>query len=101
MPRNGQEPVEMPMELNDKITLIIPIRLTGATYEGQERLARICDAVPRALFDILVSDYGTPPEHRGPLDSLEADGIRVVRHPSPHPLFSIGQARDFGVQMAL
>jgi len=86
--------------MNDKITLIIPIRLTGATYEGEQRLARICDAVPGDLFEILVSDYGTPPEHRAPLDSLEARGIRVVRHPSPHPLFSIGQARDFGVQMA-
>lgn len=88
------------MELNDKITLIIPIRLTGATYEGDERLARICDTVPADLYEILISDYGTPREHRGILDSLEARGVRVVRHPSPHPLFSIGQARDFGVQMA-
>jgi predicted glycosyltransferase involved in capsule biosynthesis len=88
------------MEMTDKIALIIPIRLTGATYEGELRLARICQTVPQDLFEILISDYGTAPEHRAPLDAAEASGIRVVRHPSPHRLFSIGQARDFGVQMA-
>ncbi|MBX9459243.1 MAG: hypothetical protein KL863_26140 [Rhizobium sp.] len=88
------------MEMTDKIALIIPIRLTGATHEGAARLARICATVPRDLFEILISDYGTPPAHRAPLDAAEKDGIRVVRHPSPHPLFSIGKARDFGVQMA-
>lgn len=88
------------MENTDKIALIIPLRLTGATYEAELRLGRICAAVPRDLFDIVISDYGTPPEHRGPIDALEAQGLRVVRHPSPHRLFSIGQARDFGVQMS-
>lgn len=88
------------MENTDKIALIIPLRLTGATYEAELRLGRICACVPRDLFDIVISDYGTPPEHRGPIDALEAGGIRVVRHPSPHRLFSIGQARDFGVQMS-
>lgn len=88
------------MQTSEKITLVIPIRLTGATYEGALRLARICDAVPRDLFDILISDYGTAPEHRGPLDAAERSGARVVRHPAPHALFSIGRARDFGVQMS-
>ena len=88
------------METTEKITLIIPIRLTGATHEGEARLARIRRAVPRDLFEILVSDYGTPAEHRGPLDAAEAEGVRVVRHPSPHRLFSIGRARDFGVRMS-
>ena len=88
------------MEMTEKIALIIPIRLTGATYEGEARLSRICEAVPRDLFEIVISDYGTPPEHRAPLDALAANGVRVVSHPSPHQLFSIGQARDYGVQMA-
>lgn len=83
-----------------KIALIIPVRLTGATFEGDERLARICDTVPQDLFEILISDYGTAPEHAGPIASAEARGASVVRHPAPHPLFSIGHARDFGVQMA-
>jgi predicted glycosyltransferase involved in capsule biosynthesis len=88
------------MQATVKISLIIPIRLTGATFEGAERLARICDVVPQDLFDILISDYGTAAEHRAPIDEAEARSIRVVRHPSPHDLFSIGRARDFGVQMS-
>ena len=88
------------METNDKITLIIPLRLTGATHEVEARLSRICGMVPRDLFDILISDYGTPAEHRGPLDALAAEGIRIVSHPAPHRLFSIGRARDHGVQMS-
>lgn len=88
------------METTQKIALIIPIRLTGATYEGEVRLRRICDIVPQDLFEILISDYGTEPEHRGPLDTAEAKGIRVVSHPTPHRLFSIGRARDFGAQMS-
>lgn len=87
------------MERTEKIALIIPIRLTGGTFEGEARLSRICETVPEDLFEILISDYGTSHEHRAPLDALEARGIRVVHHPSPHPLFSIGQARDYGVQM--
>lgn len=86
--------------MTEKITLIIPIRLTGATYEGEARLDRIVEAVPRDLFDILISDYGTPAEHRAPLEAARTKGVSVVRHPSPHRLFSIGQARDFGVQMS-
>jgi predicted glycosyltransferase involved in capsule biosynthesis len=88
------------MEMTEKIALIIPIRLTGATFEGEARLSRICETVPRDLFEILISDYGTLAEHRAPLDALAAKGIHIVSHPSPHPLFSIGQARDYGVQMA-
>ena len=88
------------MENTEKITLVIPLRLTGATFEGEMRLERICAAVPQDLFEILISDYGTHDEHRGPIDALARAGIRVERHPSPHKLFSIGQARDFGVQMA-
>lgn len=83
-----------------RITLIIPLRLTPATHEGAERLRRICATVPRDLYEILVSDYGTQGEGQALLAELEAEGIRVVRHPSPGKLFSIGQSRDFGVVMA-
>jgi predicted glycosyltransferase involved in capsule biosynthesis len=86
--------------LTDKISLIIPLRLTANTFEGELRLRRICDTVPRDLFDILISDYGTEDAHAGPLRALEAEGVAVVRHPSPKALFSIGDARDFGVRMA-
>jgi hypothetical protein len=84
----------------EKISLIIPLRLTASTYEGALRLARICETVPRDLFDIVISDYGTEDAHAGPIRQLQGEGIEVVRHPAPGKLFSIGHARDFGVQMA-
>ncbi|MDO6962697.1 galactosyltransferase-related protein [Rhizobium alvei] len=88
------------MDVDTRITLIVPLRLTGRTYEGEQRLTRLCDIVPRDLYDILISDYGTEDAHAGPLHSLEKAGVSVCRHPAPHPLFSIGHARDFGVQNA-
>jgi hypothetical protein len=86
--------------LTQKITLIIPLRLTAGTYEGELRLKRLCATVPRDLYDILISDYGTEDRHAGPVRALAAEGVEVVRHPAPGKLFSIGHARDFGVQMA-
>ncbi|MBL0370978.1 hypothetical protein JJB09_02960 [Rhizobium sp. KVB221] len=84
----------------EKISLIIPLRLTAGTFEGEARLRRICATVPRDLYEIVISDYGTDEAFAGPLCGLEAEGIRVVRHPSPAAIFSIGQSRDYGVQMA-
>ena len=86
--------------MTQKITLIIPLRLTASTHEGEIRLKRLCATVPRDLYDILISDYGTEDKHAGPLRALAATGIEIARHPSPGRLFSIGHARDFGVQMA-
>jgi hypothetical protein len=86
--------------VTDRISLIIPLRLTAGTYEGEERLKRLCQTVPRDLFDIMISDYGTEPAYAGPIKAVESQGVDVVRHPSPDPLFSIGAARDFGVQTA-
>lgn len=85
---------------NARISLIIPLRLTAATFEGALRLDRICRTVPDELFEIIISDYGTADAFAGPLNDLESRGIRVVRHPDPHALFSIGHCRDFGVQRA-
>lgn len=86
--------------MTQKITLIIPLRLTANTYEGELRLKRLCATVPRDLYDILISDYGTESRHAGPIRALADEGIEIARHPSPGRLFSIGHARDFGVQMA-
>ena len=90
----------MPMTTDAKISLIVPLRLTGSTHEGELRLERLLRTVPDDLYEIVISDYGTDPQHRAPLDRLLHDGIRVVRHPAPHRLFSIGHSRDFGVQQA-
>lgn len=86
--------------MTQKITLIIPLRLTAGTHEGEVRLKRLCATVPRDLYDILISDYGTEDRYAGPIRALAAAGVEVARHPSPGRLFSIGHARDFGVQMA-
>jgi hypothetical protein len=86
--------------LTEKITLVVPLRLTANTHEGEVRLKRLCATVPRDLYDILISDYGTEDRYAGPIRALAAEGIDVARHPSPGRLFSIGHARDFGVQMA-
>jgi len=94
-PASGQQRAWM-----QKISLIIPLRLTAGTFEGALRLQRLCRIVPRDLFDILIVDYGTTDAQAGPIIALEAEGIEVTRHPRPEKLFSIGRARDFGVQMA-
>ena len=86
--------------MTQKITLIVPLRLTANTHEGALRLKRLCATVPRDLYDILISDYGTEDAHAGPISALAAEGIDVVSHPAPGKIFSIGHARDFGVQMA-
>ncbi|MDH6269121.1 putative glycosyltransferase involved in capsule biosynthesis [Rhizobium sp. SG_E_25_P2] len=83
-----------------KITLIIPLRLTAETHEGELRLRRLAAVVPRDLFDIQIADYGTSDSHAKPLRLLEAGGVEVVRHPRPEKLFSIGKVRDFGAAMA-
>ena len=83
-----------------KISLIIPLRLTPGTFEGPQRLQRLCETVPRDLFEILIVDYGTQEDCLAPLQALAAEGIEIARHPRPQKLFSIGGARDFGVQMA-
>ncbi|MCV3766639.1 galactosyltransferase-related protein [Rhizobium sp. TRM95796] len=83
-----------------KITLIIPLRLTAETYEGELRLRRLVAAIPRDLFDILIADYGTSEAQAKPLRLIEASGVEVARHPRPERLFSIGKVRDFGAVMA-
>lgn len=82
------------------ISLIIPIRLTATTFEAALRLERLMATVPADLFEIVIADYGTDDAHHGPLLKAQAAGARLVRHPAPEPLFSIGKARDFGVRMA-
>lgn len=78
--------------------MIITVRLSPGVFQSGERLRAICDVIPGDLFDVTIIDYGTAPQYRAPLDELQQAGFHVVRHPSPHATFSIGQARDYGVQ---
>ncbi len=80
--------------------MIITVRLSPGVFQSSERLRAICEVIPHDLFDITIIDYGTEAMYRAPLDELEQAGHYVIRHPAPHPTFSIGQARDYGVQVA-
>jgi predicted glycosyltransferase involved in capsule biosynthesis len=82
-------------------SLVIPLRLTPAIFEGRKRLAAILDAVPRDLFEIVVVDYGTPrPQRLGLLNLLRGRGVRLVRARAAAEIFSIADARNIGALAA-
>ena len=83
-----------------KISLIIPLRLTAHIYEGSNRLIRLIQNVPRNLFEIIISDYGTDARYTELFNDLCGQGVRIIHHPAPEKIFSIGKSRDFGVQIA-
>lgn len=83
-----------------KITAIIPLRITDGVYEARERLNRIIKNVPKDKYDILIVDYGTPDTHLELLAGIEEDGVDILRVETASEIFSIGQARDLGVQYA-
>ncbi|EGR2840371.1 hypothetical protein KZG85_002831 [Vibrio cholerae] len=79
-----------------KISVIIPLRLNPGVYQANERLLRISETVPRDKFDIIIVDYGTAEPYRGILSELE--NVNIVRVDNEDKPFSIGGARDIGVQ---
>lgn len=84
------------------ITLIVPLRLSEFVFEGEERLKRIIENVPIGLFDILIVDYGTVAPYKEILSKFSHFSnvtIHTVVLPEGTP-FSIGAARDMGVQYA-
>ncbi|MGQ0484140.1 MAG: glycosyltransferase [Hyphomicrobiales bacterium] len=82
-------------------SLVIPLRLTPAIFEGRKRIAAILAAVPRDVFEIVIVDYGTPPKQRlGLLKLLRGKGVRLVRARSAAEAFSIADARNLGAQAA-
>jgi predicted glycosyltransferase involved in capsule biosynthesis len=82
-------------------SLVIPLRLTPAIFEGRQRIAAILAAVPRDLFEIVIVDYGTPPHQRlGLLKVLRGRGVRLVRARAAAEVFSIADARNLGAQAA-
>ncbi len=85
------------------ITAIIPLRLaTEPLYDEIERLDRICASVPPEDFNILIVDYGTDESRVPELRTLGTrySNLKIVRTGDPEAPFSIGAARDFGVQAA-
>ncbi|CTQ45380.1 capsular polysaccharide export protein, LipB/KpsS family [Roseibium aggregatum] len=85
------------------ITVIIPLRLSrDSLYDEVDRLRRIAKSVPRDKFSILIVDFGTGSERVGELTKFKTDHpqIEIIRAGDPNKPFSIGEARDVGVQSA-
>lgn len=84
------------------LTLIIPLRLTEGVYQAEERLRLIMGTVPSDLYEIVVVDYGTGRDGARLIAAIcaEYSHVRLVRVDSASDLFSIGVARDIGVQHA-
>lgn len=85
-----------------EITLIVPLRLSPALHEGETRLAYLLETIPGDVFDVLVVDYGSRPEHRATIERLCSghSHTAVVRVDVEDERFSIGAARDVGVEHA-
>ena len=84
----------------NKITAVIPVRITDHVFEARRRLERILGTVPASRFNVLIVDYGTPASHQAQFDGLAGGHVRIVRHDVDGGTFSIGHARDLGVQYA-
>ncbi|ARE39197.1 putative glycosyltransferase involved in capsule biosynthesis [Rhodovulum sp. P5] len=84
------------------ITVILPLRLSEIRlYDEIERLDRIAETIPKDRFQILIVDFGTCAERVGELArfSERHEGVEILRVDDDGP-FSIGRARDIGVQHA-
>lgn len=81
-----------------KITVVIPLRITPDVYQAKERLDTIVSNVPCEKFNIIIVDYGTEEKFSGVFDNIKNDNVKVIRYDSEDRIFSIGHARDIGVQ---
>lgn len=81
-----------------KITVVIPLRITPNVYQAKERLDTIISNVPCDRFNIIVVDYGTEERYSSIFDGIINDNVKIIRFDSEDRIFSIGHARDIGVQ---
>lgn len=84
------------------ISIIIPLRLTRGVFEAEERVQLIISSIPADLYEIIVVDYGTPSDKKGVVSEIcrKHKHVTLVRVDAETDLFSIGAARDIGVQHA-
>lgn len=82
------------------LTVVIPLRLADGVYDGIVRLEMILGAIPYDIYDVVVVDYGTPASMAHKIAELCSDrtGAKLIRVDDGGDLFSIGAARDIGVQ---
>lgn len=82
-----------------KVTVIIPLRITEGLYQAEERLSRIIGNIPSEKFNILIVNYGTPKKFSNILKGLGSHShLKILDIDTGSQIFSIGHARDLGVQ---
>lgn len=84
------------------LTVIIPMRMSPQLYQGAERLTTLLAQIPFDLIDVLIVDYGTPPPYQGWREAINAfPQVQIHQEEQvANTTFSIGHARDLGVQHA-
>lgn len=83
-----------------KITVVIPLRITSDLYQAESRLCKIIDNIPREKFNVIIVDYGTPYEYQYIFSNFFESYIQLIKVDVADKIFSIGHARDLGVQWA-
>ena len=83
-----------------KITVVIPLRITPDVYQAKERLDTIVSNIPCDKFNIIIVDYGTERIYSDVFSNIINNNVKVIRYESEDRIFSIGHARDIGVQNA-
>lgn len=75
-------------------------RLTEGVHDGEARLKLILDAIPNDLYEAVVVDYGSPVSMAASISTICSgrESVTLVRVDDVGDLFSIGAARDIGVQ---
>lgn len=84
------------------ISVIIPFRYDPELPYLIERLAEQCNIFSSEKnVEFIVVDSGSPKKYQADVEALcSANGISYVYHESAGQKFSIGEARDFGVEHA-
>ncbi|NSX92641.1 glycosyltransferase [Agrobacterium tumefaciens] len=85
-----------------RISIIVPLRLGEALYEGEQRLEKLIENIPPDRFEVVVVDYGSPAAGAAALVAVVAkfEHAKLVRLDSETQPFSAGIARNLGAQNA-
>ncbi|RVI58936.1 glycosyltransferase [Sinorhizobium medicae] len=85
-----------------KMSIIVPLRLSEALFEGLPRLETLIQNAPADRFEVVVVDYGSPPKAAADLGALVANfnHAKLIRVEADAEPFSAGIARNIGAQNA-
>ncbi|WP_415995286.1 hypothetical protein [Kluyvera sichuanensis] len=83
-----------------KITVVIPLRITSDIYQAESRLRAIINNIPCDKFNVVIVNYGSADEYQSLFSELSSLHVKLVNVDVEDKIFSIGHARDLGVQWA-